>query len=31
MGRDSVFPELPIAIGGKTKAIDVTSLDETDF
>ena len=31
MGRDSIFAALPIASGGKTKAIDVTSLDETDF
>ena len=31
MGQVGIFPELPIATGGKTKDIDVTAIDETGF
>ena len=31
VGQVGIFPELPMATGGKTKDIDVTAIDETGF
>ena len=31
MGQVGIFPELPMATGGKTKDIDVTAIDDTGF